>query len=93
MRFLVILPAYFKRTLLRDNRADIWMNDGHFDAPRLLTRRTLLIPDRTGHFPSAKAIQELVQAWKQLRKWRSLSAAGGVGMISECCCPAPTIFE
>ena len=23
-----------------------------------------------GHFPSAKAIQELVAAWKQLRKWR-----------------------
>ena len=23
-----------------------------------------------GHFPSAKAIQELVQAWKQMRKWR-----------------------
>ena len=23
-----------------------------------------------GHFPSARAIQELVQAWKQLRKWR-----------------------
>jgi hypothetical protein len=23
-----------------------------------------------GHFPSAKAIQELVTAWKQLRKWR-----------------------
>jgi hypothetical protein len=22
------------------------------------------------HFPSAKAIQELVQAWKQMRKWR-----------------------
>jgi hypothetical protein len=23
-----------------------------------------------GHFPSARAIQELVQAWKQLKKWR-----------------------
>jgi hypothetical protein len=23
-----------------------------------------------GHFPSARAIQELVQAWKQMRKWR-----------------------
>jgi len=23
-----------------------------------------------GHFPSPKAIQELVQAWKQMRKWR-----------------------
>ena len=23
-----------------------------------------------GHFPSAKAIEELVQAWKQMRKWR-----------------------
>ena len=23
-----------------------------------------------GHFPSAKAIQELVSAWKQVRKWR-----------------------
>ena len=23
-----------------------------------------------GHFPSARAIQELVTAWKQLRKWR-----------------------
>jgi hypothetical protein len=23
-----------------------------------------------GHFPSATAIQELVQAWKQMRKWR-----------------------
>jgi hypothetical protein len=23
-----------------------------------------------GHFPSARAIQELVQAWKHLRKWR-----------------------
>jgi hypothetical protein len=23
-----------------------------------------------GHFPNAKAIQELVAAWKQLRKWR-----------------------
>jgi hypothetical protein len=22
-----------------------------------------------GHFPSARAIQELVQAWKQMRKW------------------------
>jgi hypothetical protein len=22
------------------------------------------------HFPSARAIQELVQAWKQMRKWR-----------------------
>jgi hypothetical protein len=22
------------------------------------------------HFPSARQIQELVQAWKQLRKWR-----------------------
>jgi hypothetical protein len=27
-----------------------------------------------GHFPSAKAIQELVTAWKQLRKWRQLGA-------------------
>ena len=24
----------------------------------------------SGHFPSARAIQELVQAWKQMRKWR-----------------------
>ena len=24
----------------------------------------------SGHFPSAKAIQELVAAWKQLGKWR-----------------------
>jgi hypothetical protein len=23
-----------------------------------------------GHFPSARTIQELVQAWKQMRKWR-----------------------
>jgi len=23
-----------------------------------------------GHFPSARNIQELVQAWKQMRKWR-----------------------
>jgi hypothetical protein len=23
-----------------------------------------------GHFPSARLIQELVQAWKQMRKWR-----------------------
>ena len=23
-----------------------------------------------GHFPSGRAIQELVQAWKQMRKWR-----------------------
>jgi hypothetical protein len=23
-----------------------------------------------GHFPSARAIQEPVQAWKQMRKWR-----------------------
>ena len=23
-----------------------------------------------GHFPSAKAIQELVAVWKQLRNWR-----------------------
>jgi hypothetical protein len=23
-----------------------------------------------GHFPNARAIQELVQAWKQMRKWR-----------------------
>ena len=23
-----------------------------------------------GHFPSARAIQELVQAWKQMRRWR-----------------------
>ena len=23
-----------------------------------------------GHFPSARSIQELVQAWKQMRKWR-----------------------
>jgi hypothetical protein len=23
-----------------------------------------------GHFPSARAIQERVQAWKQMRKWR-----------------------
>jgi hypothetical protein len=23
-----------------------------------------------GHFPSARAIQELVQAWKQMRKWK-----------------------
>ena len=23
-----------------------------------------------GHFPTARAIQELVQAWKQMRKWR-----------------------
>jgi hypothetical protein len=23
-----------------------------------------------GHFPGARAIQELVQAWKQMRKWR-----------------------
>ena len=23
-----------------------------------------------GHFPSARAIQELVQGWKQMRKWR-----------------------
>jgi hypothetical protein len=23
-----------------------------------------------GHFPGARAIQELVQAWKQIRKWR-----------------------
>jgi hypothetical protein len=23
-----------------------------------------------GHFPSPRAIQELVQAWKQIRKWR-----------------------
>ena len=23
-----------------------------------------------GHFPRAGAIQELVQAWKQMRKWR-----------------------
>jgi hypothetical protein len=23
-----------------------------------------------GHFPSARAVQELVQAWKQMRKWR-----------------------
>jgi hypothetical protein len=23
-----------------------------------------------GHFPSARAIQELVQAWKQMRMWR-----------------------
>jgi hypothetical protein len=23
-----------------------------------------------GHFPSAKTIQELVTAWKQLKKWR-----------------------
>jgi hypothetical protein len=23
-----------------------------------------------GHFPSPRAIQELVQAWKQMRKWR-----------------------
>lgn len=23
-----------------------------------------------GHFPSARAIQELVQAWNQMRKWR-----------------------
>jgi hypothetical protein len=23
-----------------------------------------------GHFPSARAIQELVEAWKQMRKWR-----------------------
>lgn len=23
-----------------------------------------------GHFPSARAIQELVQAWRQIRKWR-----------------------
>jgi hypothetical protein len=23
-----------------------------------------------GHFPSARVIQELVQAWKQMRKWR-----------------------
>jgi hypothetical protein len=24
----------------------------------------------SGTFPSARALQELVQAWKQLRKWR-----------------------
>jgi len=23
-----------------------------------------------GHFPTARNIQELVQAWKQMRKWR-----------------------
>jgi hypothetical protein len=23
-----------------------------------------------GHFPTARAVQELVQAWKQMRKWR-----------------------
>ena len=23
-----------------------------------------------GHFPSARAIQDLVQEWKQMRKWR-----------------------
>ena len=23
-----------------------------------------------GHFPTARAIQDLVQAWKQMRKWR-----------------------
>src|SRR4029077_14808970 len=28
-----------------------------------------------GHFPSARAIQELVQAWKQMRKWRGPPAA------------------
>ena len=25
---------------------------------------------RAGPFPSARAIQELVQVWKQMRKWR-----------------------
>jgi hypothetical protein len=28
-----------------------------------------------GHFPSARAIQELVQAWKQMRKWLTPSRA------------------
>ena len=28
-----------------------------------------------GHFPSARAIQELVQPWKQMRKWRRLRVA------------------
>jgi hypothetical protein len=23
-----------------------------------------------GHFPSPRAMQELIQAWKQMRKWR-----------------------
>jgi hypothetical protein len=27
-------------------------------------------PIDPGRFPSARAIQELVQAWKQLKKWR-----------------------
>jgi hypothetical protein len=34
-----------------------------------------------GHFPSAKAIQELVAAWKQLGKWRQLGV--GVGSTLE----------
>ena len=34
-------------------------------------RACRIINDRT--FPPARAVQELVQAWKQLRKWRPRS--------------------
>jgi hypothetical protein len=70
MRFLVILPAYFKRTLLRDNRADIWMNDGYLGAATSTEAHSSCAGSGPGHFPGAKAIQELVTARKQLRKFR-----------------------
>jgi hypothetical protein len=47
MRFPGHHAACFKRTLLHDNRADIWMNDGNLGTARLLPKRTLRLPDRT----------------------------------------------
>ena len=73
MRFPGHHAACFKRTLLHDNRADIWMNDGNLGAPKTFAEKHASTAGLAVAFPqgegNAGAGHSLEAAWK----WRQLS--------------------
>ncbi len=60
--------------LSREHLDELARNLSHLSLPAIVDfyqhayRACRIINERT--FPPARAVQELVQAWKQLRKWR-----------------------
>ena len=69
-------PDFSKREEMftREDLKELNENLAHLSMPAILDfyqdayRRCRII--NSGTFPTARAVQELVQAWKQLRKWR-----------------------
>jgi hypothetical protein len=65
-------PDFSKRVLIREDLAQLQRRLSQMSVIAVQDfYRTAYLTCRLdeGHFPSARSIQELVQAWKQMRRW------------------------